>query len=70
MKKPMDPTDARGVGKYINLALLMPIATFVGYAVGYGLDALFHTGFLRYAFLALGTVAGFIELIRELNQGT
>jgi F0F1-type ATP synthase assembly protein I len=66
----MDPTDARGVGKYLNLALLVPIATFVGYAIGFGLDALFHTGFLRYVFLALGTAAGFVELIRELNQGT
>jgi hypothetical protein len=70
MKMPMDPTDSRGIGKYINLALLLPIATFVGFAMGYGLDVLFHTGFLRYVFLALGTVAGFIELIRELNQST
>jgi hypothetical protein len=66
----MDPTDSRGIGKYINLALLLPIATFVGYGMGYGLDALFHTAFLRYVFLAFGSVAGFIELIRELNKGT
>jgi F0F1-type ATP synthase assembly protein I len=66
----MDPTDSRGIGKYLNLALLLPIATFVGYAMGYGLDALFHTAWLRYVFLALGTAAGFVELIRELNQGT
>jgi F0F1-type ATP synthase assembly protein I len=64
----MDPTDIRGIGKYINLALLLPIATFVGYLLGYGLDALFHTGWIRYVFLALGTVAGFIELIRELSD--
>ena len=63
----MDPTDVRGIGKYINLALILPIATFVGYLMGYGLDALFHTGWLRYVFLALGTVAGMIELIRELS---
>jgi F0F1-type ATP synthase assembly protein I len=66
----MDPTDSRGIGKYLNLALLLPISTFVGYLMGYGLDMVFHTGWLRYVFLVLGSVAGFIELIRELNQGT
>jgi F0F1-type ATP synthase assembly protein I len=66
----MDPTDSRGIGKYLNLAFLLPISTFVGFAMGYGLDALFHTSWLRYVFLALGTVAGFVQLIRELNQGT
>jgi F0F1-type ATP synthase assembly protein I len=66
----MDPTDSRGIGKYLNLALLLPISTFVGFAMGYGFDALFHTTWLRYVFLVLGTAAGFVELIRELNQGT
>ena len=55
----MDPTDIRGIGKYMNLALLLPIATGVGYLLGYGLDALFHTAWIRYVFLVLGTVAGF-----------
>jgi F0F1-type ATP synthase assembly protein I len=66
----MDPSNSSSVGKYLNLALLLPIATFVGYAMGYGLDALFHTTWLRFVFLGLGTAAGFVELIRELNQGT
>jgi len=66
----MDPADARGIGKYLNLALLLPISTFLGYLMGYGLDRLFHTTWIRYIFLGLGTVAGFIELIRELNQDT
>jgi F0F1-type ATP synthase assembly protein I len=42
----------------------------VGYAMGYGLDMLFHTMWIRYVFLLLGSIAGFIELIRELNKGT
>jgi ATP synthase protein I len=66
----MDPSDARGIGKYLNLALLLPISTFVGYLMGYGLDKLFHTTWIRYIFLLLGSVAGFIELIRELNKDT
>jgi F0F1-type ATP synthase assembly protein I len=36
--------------------------------MGYGLDRLFHTAWLRYVFLVLGSVSGFIELIRELND--
>jgi F0F1-type ATP synthase assembly protein I len=66
----MDPSDARGIGKYINLALLLPLATFIGYAMGYGIDMLFHTTWIRYVFLLLGSIAGFIELIRELGKGT
>lgn len=66
----MDPSDVRGVGKYINLALLLPIATFIGYVMGYGLDMLFHTTWIRYVFLLIGSIAGFIELIRELGKGT
>ena len=66
----MDPSDTRGIGKYLNLALLLPISTFVGFLMGYGIDLLFHTVWVRFVFLALGTVAGFIELIRELNKGT
>jgi F0F1-type ATP synthase assembly protein I len=64
----MKPGDTRGIGKYINLALLLPIATFVGFAMGYGLDSLFHVTWIRYIFLVLGSIAGFIELLRELNK--
>ena len=43
-------------------------AVIVGFGMGYGLDWVFHTHWLRFVFLALGTVAGFIEMIRELNK--
>lgn len=55
------------LGKYLSLGTILPISTLVGFAMGYGIDWLFHTGWIRYVFLALGTVAGFIELIRELD---
>jgi F0F1-type ATP synthase assembly protein I len=64
----MDPSSTRNIGKYASLALLLPISTFVGYGMGYGLDMLFHTGWLRYVFLILGTVSGFISLIRDLDK--
>ena len=64
----MDPSDSRGIGKYAGLALLLPISTFVGYLIGYGFDRLFSLHWLRWIFLVLGTVSGFIELIRELDK--
>lgn len=66
----MIPFDSNSLGKAMSLTLLLPISTLIGYAMGYGLDALFHTGWLRYVFLALGTAAGLIELIRESSQDT
>ncbi len=68
MARKKQSTDASEVGKYLNVGLLLPIATFVGFGIGYGLDYLFHTHWLRFVFLAFGTVAGFIEMIRELNK--
>ena len=50
------------------MALLLPISTGVGYGMGYGLDLLFHTTFLRWVFVVLGTVSGFISLLRELDD--
>jgi F0F1-type ATP synthase assembly protein I len=64
----MDPESTRNIGRYTSLALLLPISTFIGYALGYGLDLLFHTHWLRFVFLVLGTVSGFISLIRELDK--
>ncbi len=40
-------------------------ATFIGLAIGYGLDALFNTSpWLTIIFLILGIIAGFRELYR------
>ena len=64
----MIPKMSSDIGKYINLALLLPISAFVGYLLGYGLDALFHTLWIRYVFLVLGVVAGFVETFRVLNS--
>jgi F0F1-type ATP synthase assembly protein I len=64
----MDPSSTRNIGKYVSMALILPISTFVGYAMGYGLDLVFHTAWLRYVFLVLGTISGFISLIRDLDK--
>ena len=54
--------------EYSGLAFLLPVSTFVGYAIGYGLDKVFGTHFLYLVFLLLGIVAGFVQLIRHINK--
>ena len=58
------------VGEYTALAFMLPAATFVGYAIGYGLDKAFGTNFLYIPFLLLGIAAGFVQLIRQLMRDT
>ncbi len=55
-------------GKYYGLAFLLPVSMAVGYGIGYGLDKLFHTSFLKIVFLLLGVAAGVIDLLRELSK--
>jgi len=62
----MGSNDNRPLGKYMSMALLLPISTAIGYGMGYGLDLLFNTLFLRWIFVVLGTISGFISLFREL----
>jgi len=56
------------VGEYTSLAFLLPAASFVGYLIGYLLDKAFGTHFLYLVFLILGTVSGFVQLLRRLLQ--
>ncbi len=67
MKKKDGENQAAAIGKYLELAMLLPIATMVGWAIGYGLDKLFGTHFLFLIFIVLGTAAGIIQLIRDLS---
>jgi F0F1-type ATP synthase assembly protein I len=54
--------------EYLELAFLLPVSTFVGYAIGYVLDKGFGTHFLYLVFLILGTVGGFVQLIRRFTR--
>jgi F0F1-type ATP synthase assembly protein I len=54
--------------EYTGLALVLPASTFVGYAIGYYLDQSFRTTWLRIVFLILGSVAGFVALIRQIMR--
>lgn len=56
------------IGKYSSMAFLLPSAVFIGYAIGYGLDKLFGTTYLKIVFLIIGIASGLVELVRELSQ--
>jgi F0F1-type ATP synthase assembly protein I len=44
---------------------MFPIAIGLGWAIGYGLDHLFHTGHvLTWVFTGFGIIAAFINLFR------
>ena len=61
-------TSASRFAEYTGLALVLPAATFVGYAIGHYLDKAFGTTWLQIVFLILGSVAGFVALIRQIMQ--
>ncbi len=54
--------------EYSSLALMLPASTVVGYVIGYYLDKAFGTTWLRIVFLILGSVAGFVGLIRQIMR--
>jgi F0F1-type ATP synthase assembly protein I len=56
------------LGKYYGMIFILPAAVLVGFGIGYGLDKIFHTGFLKIVFLFLGVAAGVIDLFRELTK--
>jgi F0F1-type ATP synthase assembly protein I len=62
------PTAAARYAQYTGLAILLPASTFVGYGIGYYLDKKFGTTWLRIVFLILGSVAGFVTLIRQIMR--
>ena len=65
-KKPL----AVMAGEYTSLAFLLPVSTMVGYAIGYLLDKAFGTHWLYIPFLILGTVSGFVQILRTLLRDT
>ena len=53
----------------LSLAFLLPVSTFVGYAIGYVLDRVFGTHFLYIPFLLIGIAGGLIQLVRAFTRG-
>ncbi len=78
---PSDPTPGRQassrkentwvmVGRYSQLALVLPSATFVGWLLGTLLDRWLHTSWISILGLLLGSAAGLIEVIRTVQRDT
>lgn len=65
---PRKQTTASRFAEYTGLALVLPASTFVGLAIGHYLDKAFGTSWLRIVFLILGSVAGFVALIRQITK--
>jgi F0F1-type ATP synthase assembly protein I len=58
------------VGEYTSLAFLLPASALIGYFLGYLLDKEFETSWMYIAGVILGSVAGFVQLIRQLMRDT
>jgi F0F1-type ATP synthase assembly protein I len=56
------------LGRYSQLAFVLPSATVAGWLLGALLDRWLHTSWLYLAGLILGIVAGFVELIRTVSR--
>jgi len=52
------------VAKYGELGFLLPAATFVGWAIGAGLDRWLGTTWITLTGVLVGIVAGFVQMIR------
>ncbi len=56
------------LARYSQLAVVFPAATVVGWLIGAGLDRWLHTTWLYIVGLILGSIAGFVELIRAASK--
>ena len=56
------------VGRYLALLSALPAAIFIGYGIGWWLDGQFSTHYLRFVFVVIGTVAGFVPIIWEVSH--
>ena len=63
-------TAAASFSEYSALALLLPASTFMGYLLGHWLDSLFGTHWIYVAGIILGSVGGFVQLIRQIMKDT
>ena len=65
-----DPRNKRSfwvqVGRYSQLAFVLPTALVVGWLIGAALDRWLHTTWIYLAGILLGIAAGFVDLIRTV----
>jgi ATP synthase protein I len=54
------------VESLVQLGLMIPAATFIGWAIGVGLDHWFKQHWIYIPGLLLGAAAGFVQIIRAV----
>jgi F0F1-type ATP synthase assembly protein I len=73
-KKPGQPGGALHslveAEKLMQIALLIPCATLVGWLIGAGLDKWLHQTWIFIPGLLLGATAGFVQMFRTVLQHT
>lgn len=52
------------IENYIQLGVMLPAATFIGWLIGHALDLHFHTDWIYIVGLGFGIAAGFVQLFR------
>lgn len=75
---PTDPEQNRGdkkspwvqVGRYSQLAFMLPAGTVAGWLLGSLLDRWLHKSWISVVGLLLGTAGGLVELIRQISRDT
>lgn len=67
-RNPRDPNSGLSslvrLESLIQLAIMIPAATAIGWLAGTGLDHLFHTTWISIAGLLLGAAAAFVQIFR------
>jgi len=58
------------VGRYSELALMLPAGTVAGWLIGSALDHWLHQSWIGIVGMVLGTAAGLIQLIRTISRDT
>ena len=58
------------VGRYSQLAFMLPAGTVAGWLIGSALDRWLHTTWMSVVGLLVGTAAALVELIRALLRDT
>jgi F0F1-type ATP synthase assembly protein I len=72
---PNEPPDRKKsawvqVGRYSQLAFMLPAGTVAGWLLGSLLDRWLHTSWISAVGLVLGTAGALIELIRTISRDT
>jgi F0F1-type ATP synthase assembly protein I len=66
--KDSDKNGMATVGRYLTVGIALPVSSMVGYGIGFELDQHLGTHWLAITLMLVGTVGGFIQLIREITR--